>query len=212
MTSRLLILTVEQWIRSIGGIAGLATLAYAILGMMRSLRRPHGREEAGARFALRPAVLLGATLLFVLGVVLLWRPLPMQVQPWLRVLLLSVGGFLFFGGLGLYLWGMRSLGPMFGPSSGFGVRLQAMHRLITTGPYAHVRHPMYLAVNAAAMGCFLLYRTWAALGFAIVMLGLVVRAHREERVLAQEFGPEWETYVSQVPPWLPHLRRRRKGG
>ena len=156
------------------------------------------------------AAYLAATILFVLVGALLWRPLPMEVQSWQRVIMISVGVLLFFGGLTLYLWGMRSLGRMFGPSSGFGVRLYATHRLVTTGPYAHVRHPMYLAVITTATGSFLLYRTWAALGFAITMFGLAVRARREESVLTREFGSEWEAYASEVPAWLPRLRRRRK--
>lgn len=202
--------TVEQWIRGLGAVAGLATLACSIVGMFKSLRQPSGREERGARFALRAPVLLVATILFLGAGALLWRPLPMQAPSWLRVILLSVGALLLFGGLALYLWGMRSLAQMFGPSSGFGVRLQATHRLVTTGPYAHVRHPMYLAVITAAIGSLLLYRTWAALGFAIIMFGLPVRARREESVLLQEFGPEWEAYASQVPAWLPRMRRRRR--
>ena len=202
----------EQVIRGLGAFAGSATLAYAILRMFKSLRQPSGREEPGARFALRAPVLLVATILFVGVGALLWRPLPIQPQSWLRVVLLSVGAPLFFGGLALYLWGMRSLGQMFGPSSGFGVRLHAKHRLVTTGPYAHVRHPMYLAVISTAIGSLLLYRTWTSLGFAIIMFGLAVRARREESVLAQEFGAEWEAYASQVPPWLPRLRWRKEGG
>jgi protein-S-isoprenylcysteine O-methyltransferase Ste14 len=101
---------------------------------------------------------------------------------------------------------------MFGPSSGFGVRLQVAHRLITAGPYAHIRHPMYLAVIGAGIGSFLLYRTWATLGFAIIMLGLVVRARREEKVLAEEFGPEWKLYTSRAPAWFPQLWGKRKNG
>lgn len=203
--------TLEQLIGGLGAMAGLATLACAIAGMLWSLRQPGGREERSARFALRPAVLLAATLLFILAGILLWRPLPIQPHLWIRIIMLSAGALLFFSGLGLYLWGMRSLGRMFGPSSGFGVRLLARHSLITTGPYAHVRHPMYLAVITTAIGCFLLYRTWAALVFAIIMFGLVVRANREERVLALEFGPEWESYAAQVPAWLPTLGHGRRG-
>ncbi len=199
---------IERWTRSLGAIAGLGTLLYAVAGMFASLQRPRGREEHGAPVVLRAPLLALATILFVWIGALLWHSLPLQVPPWLRVLLLCVGAFLFYGGLALYVWGMRSLGAMFGPSSGFAVRLYAGHRLVTTGPYAHVRHPMYLAVMAAAMGSLLLYRTWATLGFAAIMFGLVVRARREERVLAQEFGPEWQTYASQVPAWLPRLRGR----
>ena len=54
-------------------------------------------------------MLLVATILFVWVGALLWRPLPMLAQSWLRVILLSVGALLFFCGLALYLWGMRSL-------------------------------------------------------------------------------------------------------
>lgn len=200
--------TVEQWIRTLGGVAGLTTLTYIILRMLKSLREPKGREEPGARRMLRAPFLLVASVLFVVGGVALWQPLPIQVTPDLRVLLFSSGTLIFCAGLGLYLWGMRSLGQMFGPSTGFGVRLHAAHRLITTGPYAYVRHPMYLAVVITAQGGLLLYRTWAALLFALIMFGLIFRARREEQVLAQEFGAEWKAYVSQVPAWIPRLRRK----
>ena len=203
---------IELWIAGFGAFAGLATLAYAILGMFKSLRQPSGREEPGARYALRAPLLLVATILFIGVSALLWRPLPIQPQSWLRLLLLSVAAPLFFGGLALYLWGMRTLGPMFGPSSGFGVRLHAKHRLVATGPYAYVRHPMYLGVISTAIGSLLLYRTWASLGFAIIMFGLAVRARREEGVLAQEFGAEWEAYASHVPAWVPRIGGRRGSG
>lgn len=195
----------EQWVRNIGGAAALATLGYAIWAMMRSLREPKGTEEPGARLVLRAPLLLVASILFVLGGVALWRPLPLHPAPWLRVICLIIGAALLFAGLAMYLWGLRTLGRMFGPSSGFGVRLHAAHRLITTGPYAHVRHPMYLAVIMAAMGSLLLYRTWAALCFAVIMYGLVIRARREERALAREFGSEWDDYRARVPAWLPRF-------
>jgi len=204
--------TIEAWIAGLGALAGLATLAYAILATFRSLRQPSGREEPGARLALRAPVLLVATALFIAAGVLLWRPLPIQPPPWLRFLMLSVAAPLFFGGLALYLWGMRSLGRMFGPSSDFGVRLHAKHWLVTTGPYAHVRHPMYLGVICTAIGTLLLYRTWASLGFAVIMFELALRAGREESVLAQEFGDEWEGYASRVPPWLPRMGEKKEGG
>lgn len=100
---------------------------------------------------------------------------------------------------------------MFGPSTGFGVRLQAGHRLITSGPYALVRHPMYLAVITAGIGGLLLYRTWAMLAFAVAMFGLTVRAHREEEALAAEFGAAWEAYCRRVPAWLPRIFRKQGG-
>jgi len=201
---------IERWIRFLGAFAGLATLAIALVAMFLSLQRPAGREEGGARLALRRPLLLLATLLFVGACVLLWRPLPFHEPIWLRILMLVSGSLLFFGGLGFYLWGLHSLGRMFAPSSGFGVRLHAGHRLVTTGAYAFARHPMYLGVIGTGVGLLLLYRTWTALFFAIIMFGLAVRARREEKVLSDEFGVEWQTYVSRVPAWFPRSCVRRK--
>jgi protein-S-isoprenylcysteine O-methyltransferase Ste14 len=203
--------TVELWLRRVSGIAGLATLAIAVCHMLRSVTRPAGREVGpGARF-LRAPILALATLLFGTGMAWLWRPLPFALPPTVRLVSLALGALLYLPALGLYLWGLRTLGAMFAPSTGFGVRLHAGHRLITVGPYALVRHPMYLAVIAVGIGGLLLYRTWAMLLFALMMFGLIVRARREEAALAAEFGATWEAYCRRVPAWLPHAFGAREG-
>jgi len=203
---------VESGLRWLGALAGLGTLVLALLAMASSVRRPAGREEPGARLALRLPILLAATLAFFAVGAWLWRSLPWRPEAAWRALLMILGSLLLFGGCLLYLWGLRTLGRMFAPSSGFGVRLQAGHRLIDSGPYAIVRHPMYLAVVMAAWGSLLLYRTWATLGFAVIMLGLVVRARREERVLEAEFGNRWREYAVRVPAWLPLRPQSRPPG
>ena len=48
--------SLELWARRLGAVAGLATLAAALAAIFRSLRRPAGREEPGARVALRRPV------------------------------------------------------------------------------------------------------------------------------------------------------------
>jgi len=198
---------VEVLLRWSGAVAGLGTLIIALASMLRALRRPSGRVEPGARIALRLPVLAVATIGFIGAGVWLWLPLPFNLGANARLVLDALGWLVLAGACTLYLWGLRTLSAMFAPSSGFGVRLHAGHRLIEAGPYAVVRHPMYLAVMAAALGSLFLYRTWATLAFAVMMLGLAVRARREERVLAQEFGQEWRNYAARVPAWLPRMRR-----
>jgi protein-S-isoprenylcysteine O-methyltransferase Ste14 len=65
---------------------------------------------------------------------------------------------------------------------------------------------MYLGVLLAAAGALLIFRTWAMLLFAPLSLAVVLRAEREEELLAAEFGDAWRTYCTRVPKWLPKPR------
>jgi protein-S-isoprenylcysteine O-methyltransferase Ste14 len=116
---------------------------------------------------------------------------------------LLIGLLLQVAGLGLYLWGARVLGEMYRAASAFGVRLHQRQRLITHGPFALVRHPLYLGLQLAALGGLCLHRTWAMAFVSVNFLGLVLRARREEQALAEAFGAEWEAYCRDVPAWLP---------
>lgn len=197
--------TLEIDLHWLCGLAGLGTLIYAIYNMLLAQSRPTGHTTGSAHRLLRTRYLLVATLLFIILGVLLWRPLPLHL-PWLLQLLLAIlGAVIFIASLAFYLWGLRTLGVNFNASSGFGVRLHQSHRLVTSGPYAYIRHPMYLSVILAGWGGLLLYRTWMMLIFAVIMLGLIVRARKEEAALAQAFGAEWETYQRQVSAWFPNL-------
>ena len=84
------------------------------------------------------------------------------------------------------------------------VDLAEPDRLITSGPYAVARHPMYEAwtgmYGAAALG---LRNGWLAM-LLPVLLALVHReTGREEGRLRERFGAAHATYVSSVPRYLP---------
>ena len=201
-------LDLVEWVLHWAGAAALAVFfASVFLGMARALRHPRGRATGLGGKALRwPVYLLIGVPFFGLAF-LLWRPLPLALAPSLQALALAPGALLYFPGLGLALWGRLVLGEMYNVSMAVGVQLHAGHRLIAAGPYAIVRHPMYVGIIMAAWGGLLLYRTWTCVFAAFVFLGLVVRASREERALAAEFGPEWDAYCRRVPGWFPRIRR-----
>ncbi len=76
----------------------------------------------------------------------------------------------------------------------FAVRAEA-HFLVTTGLYAKLRHPIYVFGTMAFMLALLALEGWSALAvWAILIPVQVVRARREDRVLAEAFGPEYEAY------------------
>jgi protein-S-isoprenylcysteine O-methyltransferase Ste14 len=157
---------------------------------------------------LRGSVYVILGILFFGTCALLWEPLPLTLSTTLRVLALIVGIPLYLLGLTLVLWGRSALGQLYNVSSSIAAQLFAEHQLISHGPYAYVRHPMYVGVELISVGGLLIYRTWTMVFLCIAFLGLVFRARREEQVLAAEFGPQWEAYCQEVPAWLPRIWRR----
>jgi protein-S-isoprenylcysteine O-methyltransferase Ste14 len=84
-------------------------------------------------------------------------------------------------------------------------------QLTVTGPFAHVRHPLYIASFANAMGCCAMSGHWCA--FPIVGL-LYVAVYGptvafEESFLAGKFGEAYDAYRRQVPALLPRWRSPR---
>jgi protein-S-isoprenylcysteine O-methyltransferase Ste14 len=82
------------------------------------------------------------------------------------------------------------------------------HRVVDTGPYALVRHPIYtgiyiaLAATAAVRGT-----VPAALGAVAMAFGWYVKARIEERFLREELGAEnYEAYARRVPMLVPFVR------
>jgi protein-S-isoprenylcysteine O-methyltransferase Ste14 len=169
---------------------------------------PPGRTTGVATQVLRlPLQAILGLLWFGLCFVL-WRPVPLTLTVPTRTVALVLGVLLYFPGLTLYLWGAKTLGGMYKVSSGLGVQLNVEHRLVTHGPFALVRHPLYLGLQIAAVGGLLLYRTWTFVFVAVNFLGLVIRARREEEALAAEFGEQWKVYAQCVPAWIPRFRRQ----
>lgn len=77
--------------------------------------------------------------------------------------------------------------------------------LITSGPYALVKHPLYTGVALLVLPWVgFLFNTWLGVVVgAAVYLGSRLFAPREEAELAATFGAAWDDYVSEVRiPWL----------
>lgn len=78
------------------------------------------------------------------------------------------------------------------------VRIQAEQRVITTGPYRYVRHPLYGAAVPFLIGTPLLLGSWYGLLFAAGCIGyLMVRARGEERLLHDQL-PGYAEYMAKV--------------
>jgi protein-S-isoprenylcysteine O-methyltransferase Ste14 len=86
-------------------------------------------------------------------------------------------------------------------------RLVEGHELITVGPYAHLRNPIYTGMLGMLMATGLAMEHWTALIAALVIfvIGTAIRIRSEEKLLRAEFGETFEEYVRRVPAVLPGI-------
>src|SRR5580704_12492148 len=75
--------------------------------------------------------------------------------------------------------------------------------LMTGGPYAISRHPMYIGELALWLGWAILYGSIPVLiGFVVLAAVVGFLAPREERALEAKFGEVYRRYKARVPRWV----------
>ena len=82
------------------------------------------------------------------------------------------------------------------------------HRIIDTGPYGLVRHPIYTGLILAILATGIAVATWTSLlGAILISFGEWQKARMEEGFLTAELGPEtYGPYCRRVPMIVPFLR------
>lgn len=203
--------TIERTIQWAGATGALLSAVAVYSGVIQGASKPRAEETEDIPDFAQPflhgsARVYGPSSVLAVGLLyLLWRPIYRRIPSTAKAFLLAIGSILYFPGLALMLWGRLTMRDMHNVSSDFGSQLYANHRLVTTGPFGLIRHPMYVGGMMAEIGAFLIYRTWATLLITINVPLLPMRARREEELLSSHFGDEWATYAARVPKWLPTL-------
>src|SRR3954451_9394821 len=87
------------------------------------------------------------------------------------------------------------------------LQLRDEHRLITTGVYHVVRHPMYSSFFLLAIAQLMLLPNWFAGAAGLVGVGLLYafRIRQEERIMLARFGASYQAYMASTKrliPWL----------
>jgi protein-S-isoprenylcysteine O-methyltransferase Ste14 len=86
-------------------------------------------------------------------------------------------------------------------------RTRSDHELVTWGPFAYVRHPIYSALFLwmLAMAVALGHYWGLILGVPLYWLGTILRIREEERLLRAQFGPDYEGYAKRVKRFVPGI-------
>lgn len=91
-------------------------------------------------------------------------------------------------------------------ASAWKVLYQAVQRneLATTGPYARIRHPQYVAFVLVMFGFLLQWPTLITLlMFPLLLLVYARLARAEERDVEARFGEQWREYAARTPRFIP---------
>jgi len=89
-------------------------------------------------------------------------------------------------------------------------RVTERHELITSGPYAVVRHPIYTAMLGLLIATGLTFGTPTSTvaGAVLYVIGTWLRTRAEERLLEAAFGDRYAAYRRRVPALIPWPRPR----
>jgi protein-S-isoprenylcysteine O-methyltransferase Ste14 len=107
------------------------------------------------------------------------------------------------GAIGLFAASSRELGHNWS----LVARMRTDHELIRTGPYAHVRHPIYLGMLLFLFAFALGLGHWAQLLIALpaFIAGTAIRTRLEDGLLEQQFGEAFRDYRRTTPALIPRL-------
>ena len=106
-------------------------------------------------------------------------------------------------------WARRHLGPLWSAN----VTRKDGHRVLDTGPYRLVRHPMYTGMIVMYVSMAIMSTTVMAVVGAVVMaIGLWLKARVEEEFLIEELGSvAYADYQARTPMLLPRVPHRVPG-
>ena len=168
-----------------------------------AIRYPHQRRArktpiAWRREPAREGILLAISFtgLFILPVIYVTAGEPRVADYAFRPVLAWFGTALFAGALiGFYLT-HRDLGRFWSVT----LEIRQTHRLVTTGIYRRVRHPMYAAFFLWAVAQALLLPNWIAGPAGLVGFGTLfgLRVGREELMMEATFGDAYRAYAART--------------
>jgi protein-S-isoprenylcysteine O-methyltransferase Ste14 len=174
-------------------------IVYWAMGALKT-RRTERTESFASRYGILLLVIAGFALLFMdeaeigfLGYQVIQRTYALAVT----------GVVLTWAGIALALWARWHLGQYWSAR----ITIKEDHKLIRTGPYSRLRHPIYSGLDLAAIGTALTIDQWrCVLGVCLIILAYGIKARREEAMLRAQFGADFQDHCGHTGFLIPRVR------
>lgn len=125
-------------------------------------------------------------------------------QPW-GLLVQGFGVFIIISALGLHIWSRAHLRHYYAER----VEVQPEHKVIDTGPYRLMRHPVITSFFGIATGLFLVNPALTTIAALLYTIWDFTRAAQQEETLLRRTLPGYAEYAQQTPQFLPRVWRSR---
>ena len=183
--------------------------AVVLLGFIATalIRAPHANRNRAIKVAETRKTALEACLLTFawIGVfvplIWVWTPLFAFADFKLHPVLLAVGT----AGIVLSLWLFHRSHTDLGTNWSITLEVRESHRLVTSGVYRQIRHPMYSSLLLYGLSEGLVIPNWVAGPFYMAAIALVVacRLTPEERMMRDRFAGQYDTYALRTKRLIP---------
>jgi protein-S-isoprenylcysteine O-methyltransferase Ste14 len=187
----------------------LAVILFTAIGISSYFRRKADRES-GEKISRNVDGSVFATIVKIGGLILWLSPLVYLVDPawmawskpglpeWVRWLGVVIGVLCV---IGIY-WLFSSIGTGITPTSA----TRKEHRLVTSGPYRWIRHPLYTFGSALFISLGMIADNWfiGLLGL-LAFIPVALRTPKEEANLIEKFGDEYREYMKRSGRFFPKL-------
>jgi protein-S-isoprenylcysteine O-methyltransferase Ste14 len=159
------------------------------------------KNEGKTTFFLR--ILLFVLLLAFLILYSIYPPFMNLIHVDFPIWLRWLGTLFAFIGVVLWIYSQAMLDKYWSPQ----LQVQNEHKIITSGPYRVIRHPIYTSMFIWVIGLAIFT---ANIGFALIALltiiGLILRVPKEEKMMIEHFGDEYKKYMQITGSIFPRFR------
>jgi protein-S-isoprenylcysteine O-methyltransferase Ste14 len=189
-------MTVVHWIIPALWLLFAAYWAIAAIGVKRNVEAAAWWKQAALRFA------IAASVVVAVSVPPLRRTLRLvQGHAADGALMGTIGTLLVGLGLGLAIFARVYLGRNWG----MPMSRKENPELVTGGPYAFVRHPIYSGIILAMLGTVIGLSLLWVLPLILFVPYFIYSARREEELMCQEFGETYRAYMRRTKMLVPFV-------